>query len=77
MSAEVMAVIYLESDLSLKWRDTEWEMISRIHPFDLRDTTAAPLICVSLIAANWSFSLLSIEPPPRGRFFDVYRLFVL
>lgn len=57
-------------------------MISRIHPaavqFDLRDTMAAPLICMSLIAANWSFNLLSIETPPTPtQFFDVYRLFVL
>lgn len=82
MSDEVMAVIYLETDLSLKWRDAEREMISRIHPaavqFDLRDTTAAPLICTSLIAADWSFNLLSIDPPPSSsRLFDVYRLFVL
>lgn len=67
MSDEAMAVIYLETDLSLKRRDTEWEMISRIHPaavpFDLSDTMAAPLICTSLIAANWSFNLLSIDPP--------------
>lgn len=79
MSDEAMAVIYLETDLSLKRRDTEWEMISRIHPaavqFDLRDLPSFARHLLQLIGHLTCFLLTPLLP--QSWFLDVYRLFVL
>lgn len=73
MSDEVMAVIYLETDLSLKRRDTEWEMISGIHPAAVQfDLPSFARHLLQLIGHLTCFLLI-----PPSRFFDVYRLVVL
>lgn len=68
MSDEAMAVICLETDLSLKRRDTEWEMISRIHPaavqFDLRDLPSFARHLLQLIGHLTCF-LLTPSPSPK------------